>query len=239
MNEEEYRAFRRRAVTAIARSVVRDPPLDGPGDSASGGPDRDGADGDGGAAGDAAPEGPAVVSLAPAVRAYLESTFDDAFGAVDPRELADVVPVEPPNVDTSASTPLSADAEGTIDRERLLAYRTVRADLLSELADHTEEFATAIEVHEALERLVGERGPPTDRRPTDVVSSFLSWIADERGEGTAEALRDEFTVLHVVRVAPLYSARDDGSHELAVALREWLADAHPDALGSRSVSVER
>jgi len=236
MIEEDYRAFRRRALPAIARSVVREPPVDRPvaagpgspgGDRVTGGTSRSDADG-----------GDAVVRLHPAVREYLETEFEDALGGYDPRDLAAVVPAETPDPDTSATVPLE-EHNRNLDRGRLLAYRTVRADLLSELADHAEEFATAIEVHEALERLVGRRGPTTDTRPSEVVASFLEWIAERRDEATAEALRGQFTVLHVMRVAPLYAGEDDGSHELAVALREWLADAHPDALGVRSVTVER
>lgn len=248
MIEEDYRAFRRRAVPAIARSIVRDPPVDPPlaaapggtagegdaaedvagGDVAGGGEDRSGAN----------LESDVVVRLHPAVRDYLETEFDDALGEYDPRDLAAAVPAETPDPDTSATVPLE-ERNPNLDRGRLLAYRTVRADLLSELADHAGEFATAIEVHEALERLVGERGPTTDRRPGQVVDSFLEWIADRRDEATAEALRGRVTVLHVMRIAPLYTCEDDGSHDLAVALREWLSDAHPDALGVRSVTVER
>lgn len=239
MIEEDYRAFRRRALPAIARSVVREPPIDRPVAAAPGDSGGEGsAAGGGGNRSDGDVEGGVVVRLHPAVRDYLETEFEDALGEYDPRDLAAAVPAETPDPDTSATVPLE-ERNQNLDRGRLLAYRTVRADLLSELADHAEEFTTAIEVHEALERLVGRRGPTTDTRPSEVVASFLEWIAERRDEAAAEDLHGQFTVLHVMRVAPLYAGEDDGSHELAVALREWLADVHPDALGVRSVTVER
>lgn len=234
MDEQEYREFRRRALSAIGRSVVRDPPTDG---ERSG--EDDGRDGPGDAGRkEAGGDGAVTVRLHPAVRAYLEAEFEDRFGEYEPQDVAAVVPVESGDPDTSATVPLEREEGEEREEGRLLAYRTVRADLLAGLADHAEALAAAVEVHDALERLVGERGPPTDRRPGEVVAGFLDWVADARGERAAAALQGEFTVLHVMRIAPLYRVGED-DRELPDTVREWLSGTHPEALDGRDVVVER
>lgn len=215
MAEQAYRDFRRRALSSVARSVVRDPALEPP--------DEEG--------------GTPVVRLRPAVREYLGAEFEDRLGHLAPQSLLAAVPVDPPEVESTGPVPLDDEADVAQGRRR--AYRAVLLDLLAELSGHAEGLARAIEVHAALERLVGERGPPTDRRPSGVVSDFLEWVATTRGEAAAESLRGEFTVLHVMGIAPLYGVDDDGSSELAVTVREWIARAHPDALDGLGVTVER
>ncbi|PSQ15472.1 hypothetical protein BRD00_14365 [Halobacteriales archaeon QS_8_69_26] len=229
MNEEEYREFRRKAVSSVCRSVIRDPPTDDGDEAAAEGSAGEGRDAGG---------SEVVVSLHPAVRAHLEAEFEDRFGGYEPQDVAAVVPTESGDPDTAATVPLDRDEGDGPEQGDLLAYRTVRADLLAAAAEHADALGDAIEVHDTLERLVGERGPPSDRRPSEVVASFLAWIAEERGEMAAEALQGEFTVLHVMRIAPLYRC-DEDDPGLVETVREWLADAHPETLERRAVTVQR
>ncbi len=202
----EYGRFWSRALGEIAVETVRDPPRD------------DGR-----------------VRLSASVSDWLEANYDDALGEYDPGRVSQVVPVEPDDVDARGTIPMS-ESDGDGERQRLYAYRAVRADLLAELDDASEDLATAIAVHDALERLVGAHGESTDRRPAEVVEAFTGWVADRADEPTARRAGEAFTVLHVMRIAVVDVFEGD---DLATALAAWFDDEHSTAFDPDATTVER
>jgi hypothetical protein len=201
LTERRYGEVRADAVRSIAEGIVLDPP-----------------------------EEPTGIDVAVAVREWTDDHYEDRLGGYDPSAVESVVPGDPDDVDTSASTPL---AEVTDERRRqeLYAIRTVRADLTEVLQSQVAYLRRAIVVHDALERLVGHHGDRTDRRPSGLVAAFAEWVGTRRGEPAAERAREAFTPLHAVRIDALDVVAVRGpapERGLLRALEAWLSAAHPE-----------
>lgn len=196
-----YREVRRRALATIAERIVRDPPSDR---------ERD-------------------FDVTPYVRQWVDEEYGDALGGFDPAAVEAAVPREPEDVDTAAGTP-TAEADSDERRRSLYARHAVRSDLVAELSGDVEYLRRAAAVHDALERIVGQRGERTDRRPSGVVEAFGEWVAERRDAASAERARAAFTPLHVMRIAGLsVTSVDPADRDLLHALEDWLGEEHASA----------
>lgn len=204
LTADRYAGIRAAAARAVGAAIVRDPP-----------PNREGS-----------------LHVPRAVRGWIDDHYADELGEYDPETIVQAVPVEDEAVNTATSLPVSVSKEEVDRRRNLYAAHAVRTDLRQVLEGQEAWLRRAIAVHDALERLVGERGPPTDRRPAEVVEDFADWAGVRRNDASvAEAARANLTPLHVVRVAALDVVDVDGGgtdRDLVVALEEWLSATSAD-----------
>jgi len=203
LSAERYRRIRRDAAARITERIVRD-----------------------------RPDGDLSNAIPRYVRLWAEEHYEDVLGGYDPGTVESVVPTDPDELESSGSTPLAAEGTDEDRRRELYAARAVRADLTVALREHADDVARAVTVHDALERLVGARGSPTDRRPSGVVEAFGDWVERERGEAAGERAREALTPLHVMRIdvlGVLEFEDTSGDRQLLAALEAWLRDAEPAA----------
>jgi hypothetical protein len=158
-------------------------------------------------------------ALVDGVRAWLEDGFDDRLGDCDPDAVAEATPTDPATVDAPGADPLVGDTP--TDQHRLHAYRAVRADLLAALRDRRGRVRRSNAVHDALERLVGARGGPSDRSPDAVVAELAAFVEGERGEAAADRVREAVTPVEVLRVGAIL----DG--ETLSMVEAWLRTEYP------------
>lgn len=202
-----YETLRRKAVSEIARAIVRNPP-----------------------------DGPVSKAIPRYVRSWVDSHYDDVLAGYDPGSIESAVPTDPHQVESSASTPLSAEDSDDDHRRELHAAHTVRADLILALREGSSTLERAIAVHDTCKRLVDHRGSNADRRPAALIDSFATWVEQRHGPAAGDWARERFTPLHVMRIDGLGVVDPKGKPaDIAVlnALEEYLGETFPEQFAPR------